>query len=62
MNVDFIDAPYVYTSTGERLLISQFEKQPIKGSLIELDSTKGKYVVKGSAEDNLCGNGQCPVK
>jgi len=60
MQIDFINHPFAFTNTGERLNIAD-----IKGNVrigVTLTEENGKYIVNGNNADPDCVGGVCPIK
>lgn len=58
MKIDMIMFPYVFTDTGERVLIADCVAQPRVGDRLEFDENLQLYqVFKSSGEG--CANGAC---
>ena len=61
MLIEHIVFPFVYTSTGNRILIDNIVGTPRVGySLVFIED--GKYKVEAQTSDSDCVNGVCPVK
>lgn len=57
MVIEYIDSPFVYTDTGDRLEINKLKGTPRIGSHINdnMEVTSGVY-------DPDCVGGSCPIK
>ena len=60
MKVEYINYPYVYTDTGQRLEISELDGTPRVGS--DLVETDGKIKVLAVTSDSECVGNVCPIK
>jgi len=60
MKIEFINYPYAYTDTGERIEIKDISTQPNVGDQLEMVGEK--YKVMASSADSDCVSGVCPIK
>ena len=60
MIINFIQFPYVYTDTGERILIADCVQQPRVGDRLEFDEDMKLYKVYKSS-DEACVSGICDI-
>jgi hypothetical protein len=66
MKIDFINFPFVYTSTGERIMIKNLNRSPSVGATLKPieknEHGESLYDVTGSDVDPDCVGGVCPIK
>jgi len=60
MIINFIQFPYVYTDTGERILIADCVQQPRVGDRLEFNEDMKLYNVYKSS-DEACVSGICDI-
>ena len=56
--IEFINAPFVFTNTGERIAIFDIKGTPRIGC----ELTDNNEVVASTVDPDGCVGGQCPIK
>lgn len=60
MKIEFINFPFVFTNTGQRIEISKINQHPSVGALLKENGER--YDVINAEVDENCVNGVCPIK
>lgn len=60
MKIEFINFPFAFTNTGQRIEINKINQHPSVGALLKENGDR--YDVINAEVDENCVNGVCPIK